>query len=75
MISSLNTDFSERAVMNIDDMEWLASPSRTVWRKRFDLLDGEFSRVTSVVRYDPDSSFAAHDHPEGEEILVLDGVF
>ncbi len=75
MTSSLNTDFSERAVMNIDDMEWLASPSRTVWRKRFDLLDGEFSRVTSVVRYDSGSSFPAHDHPEGEEILVLDGVF
>jgi anti-sigma factor ChrR (cupin superfamily) len=31
--------------------------------------------VTSVVRYEPDSSFPAHDHPEGEEILVLDGVF
>jgi anti-sigma factor ChrR (cupin superfamily) len=28
-----------------------------------------------VVRYQPESSFPAHDHPEGEEILVLEGVF
>jgi anti-sigma factor ChrR (cupin superfamily) len=27
------------------------------------------------VRYEPKSRFPAHDHPEGEEILVLDGVF
>jgi anti-sigma factor ChrR (cupin superfamily) len=27
------------------------------------------------VRYEPESRFPAHDHPEGEEILVLDGVF
>jgi len=27
------------------------------------------------VRYEPDSRFPAHDHPEGEEILVLKGVF
>lgn len=75
MSTTLNTDFSKRVEMNVDAMEWLASPSRTVWRKRFDLMDGEYGRVTSVVRYDPDSSFPAHDHPEGEEILVLEGTF
>ncbi|NNG04698.1 MAG: cupin domain-containing protein, partial [Inquilinus sp.] len=32
-------------------------------------------RVTSVVRYAPNSRFPAHPHPDGEEILVLDGVF
>ena len=31
--------------------------------------------MTSVVRYEPGSSFPAHDHPEGEEILVLEGTF
>ncbi len=35
----------------------------------------EAGRVTSVVRYEPGSRFAAHPHPGGEEILVLDGVF
>jgi anti-sigma factor ChrR (cupin superfamily) len=27
------------------------------------------------VRYEPQSRFPAHDHPDGEEILVLEGVF
>jgi len=31
--------------------------------------------VTSIVRYEQDSTFPAHDHPEGEEILVLQGIF
>lgn len=57
-------------------MEWTASPSGTVWRKRVHLVGPpESGQVTSVVRYDADSSFHAHDHPDGEEILVLDGIF
>jgi hypothetical protein len=28
-----------------------------------------------VVRYEPNARFPAHDHPEGEEIVVLEGVF
>ncbi len=57
-------------------MPWQASPSSAVWRKRLHLVGGaESGQVTSIVRYDPDSSFPAHDHPGGEEILVLDGVF
>ena len=75
MTESLNADFSKPARMNTAEMDWQASPSPTVWRKRLDLVAGEFSRVTSVVRYDPGSSFHAHGHPQGEEILVLDGVF
>ena len=75
MSDSLNTDFTRRAVMDTAAMDWQASPSPSVWRKRLDLVSGEHSRVTSVVRYDAKSSFPAHDHPEGEEILVLDGVF
>jgi len=75
MSDSLNADFSQPATMDTARMHWQASPSPTVWRKRLDLVDGEFSRVTSVVRYDPDSAFHPHDHPAGEEILVLDGTF
>jgi quercetin dioxygenase-like cupin family protein len=75
MTDSLNADFSRPAVMDSAAMEWQASPSPTVWRKRLDLVDGEFSRVTSVVRYDPKSAFHEHGHPQGEEILVLAGVF
>ena len=35
----------------------------------------EVARATSIVRYAARSSFKAHLHPLGEEILVLDGVF
>jgi quercetin dioxygenase-like cupin family protein len=75
MTESLNADFTKRAVLNTDAMKWQSSPSPTVWRKRLDLVGGETSRVTSVVRYDAKSSFPVHDHPKGEEILVLKGIF
>ena len=76
MTQFLNADFAQRVVLDTAAMDWQASPSATVWRKRLDLSGGaEAGRVTSVVRYDPDSAFHVHDHPEGEEILVLDGVF
>ncbi len=75
MIDTLNTDLTRRFVMDTARMEWQASPSPTVWRKRLDLMGGESGRVTSVVRYDPKSSFPEHGHPEGEEIFVLKGMF
>ncbi|ACY16744.1 cupin domain-containing protein [Haliangium ochraceum] len=74
--AGLRADLSQLAIVHTDELEWQPSPSPTVWRKRLELRgDSERGRVTSVVRYDPESSFPAHDHPEGEEILVLSGVF
>ncbi len=72
----LNADLSQRVVVHTADMDWQASPSPTVWRKRL-YLDGpaEAGIVTSVVRYDAGSSFPSHSHPGGEEIFVLDGTF
>ena len=73
---TINADFSKRVVVHTAGVDWQASPSPSVWRKRLDLAGAaEASRVTSVVRYDPDSAFPEHPHPDGEEILVLDGVF
>ncbi len=73
---SINGDLSVRAVMHTDAMDWTASPSGTVWRKRVHLVGPpESGQVTSVVRYEPNATFPSHDHPEGEEILVLEGVF
>ena len=71
-----NDELCKAAVVHTATVEWEASPSPTVWRKRLDLAgNAETSRGTSVVRYDADSVFASHPHPDGEEILVLDGVF
>ena len=73
---TLNGDLTQRAVMHTSTMEWQASPSGTVWRKRLHLVgSAEAGQVTSLVRYEPNASFPAHDHPEGEEILVLEGTF
>jgi len=72
----LNADTSVRACVDTASMAWAPSPSGTVWRKRVHLVGGaESGQVTSVVRYEPGARFPAHDHPEGEEILVLEGVF
>jgi anti-sigma factor ChrR (cupin superfamily) len=73
---SLNGDLGVRAFADTSCMEWAASPSGTVWRRRVHLVGApESGQVTSVVRYEPGATFHAHDHPEGEEILVLEGVF
>jgi anti-sigma factor ChrR (cupin superfamily) len=40
-----------------------------------DRIGAEKARATSIVRYATDSSFPHHQHPGGEEILVLDGMF
>ena len=76
MSEQINADLSVRAVANTAEMDWSSSPSGTVWRKRVHLVGPpESGQVTSLVRYEPNASFPAHDHPGGEEILVLEGVF
>lgn len=75
-MADLNGDLTARVAVDTKTMLWTASPSRTVWRKRVHLVGPpEAGQVTSIVRYEPGSSFHAHDHPDGEEILVLDGIF
>ncbi len=72
----INADLAERIVIDTNRLDLQSSPSSSVWRKRL-YLDGpaEAGLVTSIVRYDADSVFPAHDHPDGEEIFVLDGTF
>jgi len=72
----LNGDLSRRVTVASASMPWSPSPSPSVWRKRLHRVGpAESGQVTSVVRYDPNSVFPAHEHPDGEEILVLEGVF
>lgn len=73
---SLNGDLSVRVAVDTEGLEWTPSPSGHVLRKRLHLVGGaESGQVTSLVRYRPGASFPEHDHPEGEEIFVLEGVF
>ena len=75
-VDDLNGDLGEVVHVRTSSMEWEPSPSGSVWRKRLHRVGpAEAGQVTSVVRYERGSSFPAHDHPDGEEILVLEGVF
>ena len=76
MSEAINGNLSVRVSVDTTKMDWSPSPSGSVWRKRVHLVGPtESGQVTSVVRYEPRSRFHAHDHPAGEEVFVLDGVF
>lgn len=75
MSEGVNGDISVRAMVRTAEAAWRPSPVRGVWRKRLEHTGSEEGgRATSLVRFDPGASFPAHDHPDGEEILVLDGL-
>lgn len=71
----LNMDFSRRVVVDAAGMEWTSSPSGGVLRKPLAREEAERGHATSIVRYQPGARFQRHEHPLGEEILVLDGTF
>ncbi len=71
----LNMDFDRRVVIETLQQPWQASPMRGVWRKPLAREEAERGHATSIVRYDPGSHFSSHQHPLGEEILVLEGTF
>ncbi|WP_431053220.1 cupin domain-containing protein [Roseateles sp. L2-2] len=72
---NVNADFSRRAVVVPDQYQWVASPQSGVERMMLDRVGEEDARATSLVRYAPASHFPPHQHPGGEEILVLSGTF
>lgn len=72
----LHGDLSVHIRVDTSAMDWTPSPGGQVDRKRVHRVGpAESGQVTSVVRYRPGARFPEHDHPEGEEILVLEGVF
>ncbi|HDZ37754.1 MAG TPA: cupin [Marinobacter sp.] len=71
----LNMDFNEGVVVRTREQEWVRSPSGGVDRKPLAREEAERGHATSIVRYNPGASFSRHEHPRGEEIFVLDGVF
>lgn len=71
----LNANFDERVVIDTHQNSWVSSPVSGVERNMLDRLGAEDARATSIVRYAPGSSFTPHEHPLGEELLVLSGVF
>ncbi|PKF63786.1 cupin [Psychromonas sp. psych-6C06] len=71
----LNMNFAERVVIDTAKQKWIASPKKGVWRKPLARQEAEQGHATSIVKFEPGAEFSEHDHPLGEEILVLSGVF
>ncbi|MCU7554585.1 cupin domain-containing protein [Alteromonas sp. ASW11-19] len=71
----LNQNYSESVSINVNQLEWEASPMAGVWRKKLERESAESGRATSIVKYEPGSVFSEHVHTGGEEIYVIDGVF
>ncbi len=71
----VNGDFSKRVILHSDTIAWEDSPMKGVVRRRLDRIDNKADRVTTIVRYAPESSFSTHVHTGGEEFIVLEGVF
>ncbi|CAM3674995.1 cupin domain-containing protein [Polynucleobacter arcticus] len=72
---NINSDFSQKVVLNTSDLDWDSSPVPGVERKYLDRIGDELARASSIVKYSPESSFTEHIHVGGEEIFVLEGTF
>jgi len=71
----LNMDLSKPVILRPDDQEWVKSPADGVSRIHLEREAEESGHTTSFVRFEPGSFFPPHQHPQGEEIYVLEGVF
>ena len=71
----VNANFDERIVIDTLKNDWVSSPVPGVKRNMLDRLGAEDARATSIVRYAAGSAFTPHEHPLGEEFLVLSGIF
>ncbi len=71
----LRMDFGVRQVVDTASQSWVDSPAAGVQRKPLAREEAEGGHATSIVRYRPGSRFERHEHPLGEEILVLEGTF
>jgi anti-sigma factor ChrR (cupin superfamily) len=67
-----NAAFNERVVIKPDAYQWLSSPMPEMM---LDRVGGEVARATTIVRYEPNSTFSSHTHSGGEEYFVLEGLF
>ena len=71
----LNDDLAAPALVHAAALDWVQSPASGVERRPLFRIGEEKARATSIVRYAPGSRFPRHDHPGGEEFLVLEGTF
>ncbi|MFW6092803.1 MAG: cupin domain-containing protein, partial [Pseudomonadota bacterium] len=71
----VRADFARPAWLAPEDFEWVSSPQAGVERLMLDRRGDEVAVATTLVRYSAGCSFPPHEHPLGEEYLVLEGEF
>ena len=71
----LNMDFSKAVCILPDEQLWVKSPADGVSRIQLEYEAAESGHTTSFVKFEPGSFFPAHQHPLGEELYVIDGIF
>ena len=67
----LNMDFNKVVVHTPDKEQWIKSPADGVSRIPLEREFTESGHTTSFVKFEPESFFPRHIHPQGEEIYVL----
>ncbi len=75
VFTPLNMDRRQAVRVRPGDQQWQTAPQAPVKRWPLEREAPEQGQVTSLVEYLPDAEFPRHRHPQGEEILVLEGVF
>ena len=73
MIMNMNLDQS--VSINTNKCNWAITPHHGILRKKLERELSEIGHATSIVQYKSGTSFKYHSHPNGEEILVLNGTF
>lgn len=71
----LNMDRRRAVCVRPTDQIWQDAPQAPVRRWPLEREAPESGQVTSLVEYLPAARFPEHQHPNGEEIYVLEGVF
>jgi anti-sigma factor ChrR (cupin superfamily) len=71
----LNMNFSKSVNTIIKDDSWIKSPADGVFRLPLEKEHAESGHTTSFVKFESGSYFPHHEHPKGEELYVLEGVF
>jgi len=68
-------DFSKQLCISLNEQAWIKSPADGVLRIPLEREAAESGHTTSFVKFAANSFFPAHNHPQGEELYVLEGVF
>lgn len=71
----LNMDFSKPVCLRPEDQSWIEGPVDGVSRIFLESETVDSGHATSFVKFAPGSCLPPHNHPRGEEIYVIEGVF